>query len=158
MSRFRVRGIGRTQPWAVRLLNHLHLFIYVKCFIHPKYHHGLRLLIKIKFMQIYVHDLQMSHGLQVSGKLPVLSLIKQSLGPSKALKFSLLEMQSSWRVVKGDSEVGRRDVKPAKIFQRSMHTDLYTTEEFWALEYLLFPDMKKIAFKTISVWKNLLLN
>lgn len=37
-----------------------------------------------------------------------------------------------------------RDVNPATIFQRSMHPDiLYTTEEFWAPEYLLFPGMEK---------------
>lgn len=40
-------------------------FIHICKMVHSsKYHHGLRLLIKIKFMQIYVHDLQMSHGLR----------------------------------------------------------------------------------------------
>lgn len=74
----------------------LYLFIYVKCFIHPKHHHGLRLLIKIKFMQMYVHDLQMSHGLQVSGKLPVLSFIQQTLCfLSTEIDFSLFSTQRS---------------------------------------------------------------
>lgn len=54
--------------------------------------------------------------------------------------------------MRGESEVGVKDVNPATIFLRSIHPGLlYTTGEFSALEYLIFPDIKMITFSMKSV-------
>lgn len=51
-----------------------------------------------------------------------------------------------------ESEAGLRDVNPATVFLRNMQLDhLYTMGELGALEYLVFPHLKRIIPSIKSV-------
>lgn len=147
MDKENKKETGSTQPRAERLLNCLYLFIYVKCFIHPKPHHGLRLLIKIKFMQIYVHDLQMSHGLQVSGKLPVLSFTQQTLCfLSTEMGFSLFSVLRS-QIVQG-RKGNRKSPHPVVAVLRGRHSRFLCYKKALPSGLPKISDLKRGQFST----------